>query len=111
MFKWNNGRQGGDYQNMKIISCKWFDLYLIRFKAGFKLPVHVDAVTGRTHHRLNIRLYGEDAYFGDYIWKWWRFIHFRSDQPHGTDKLKRNRMLLSIGWTKPLKDEQHDNNS
>lgn len=99
-FKWNNGRQGGAYQNMLLFSCRFFDCYLIKFKSGFKLPIHVDEVTDKQHYRMNFLIYGEDAYEGNHIFRWRRIVIFRPDQPHGTKKLNRKRLLFSIGWTR-----------
>jgi hypothetical protein len=96
--RWEQGRQGGGYQKVKLFSCRYLDCYIIKFPAGYRLPTHVDEVVGKRHYRLNVLLRGEDAYQGAYIWKLWRFICFRSDQPHGTLTLTRVRTLLSFGW-------------
>lgn len=94
---WEVGRQGQGYRKKRIFSFINVDMYLIAFDKGFKLPMHTDAVSGKKHYRLNILLKGEDAYIGNYIFKFWRIILFRSDQIHGTVELTRDRLLLSIG--------------
>lgn len=96
---WQDGRQGKGYSKLCLAKCRWFDCYLIRFSAGFQLPVHSDEVTGKRHYRLNILLRGEDAYVGDSIFRWWRIVLFRADQPHGTTLLSKDRLLFSIGWS------------
>lgn len=103
--KWITGRQGGKYKKLPLICCRWFDSYLLKFDKGFKLPMHTDKVEDKKHYRLNILLYGEDVYIGEHIFRWWRIVLFRAEQPHGTEYLTRNRMLLSIGWCRKSKGE------
>lgn len=97
--RWENGRQGEGYQKLKVFGILGCDCYLIRFWPGYQLPMHRDEVVGKRHYRLNILLRGEDAYVGLHIFKWWRFILFRSDWMHGTLRLNEPRLLLSFGWT------------
>lgn len=98
MMKWIDGRQGGGYKKLPIIRCRFFDCWLIKYNAGFELPIHCDEIVGFVHHRLNILIYGEDAYIGESDWKVWRVTKFVSSLPHGTTKLSRPRLILSFGW-------------
>lgn len=97
---WIPGRQGGDYWKLPVIQTKWFDTWLIKFAPGYELPPHFDPVDGKIHYRCNIRLYGEDAYRGAYLFRFWRIIVFRADRLHYCIKLTKPRMLLSIGWAR-----------
>ena len=96
--KWQKGRQKGQYEKLKLFSFICIDCYLIRYKPGYQLPMHIDKVEGKKHYRLNILLKGEDAYVGEYLFKIGRVVCFRSDLLHGTTKLTKKRMLLSFGW-------------
>jgi hypothetical protein len=98
-FVWKIGRLNGLYEKMCLFSWRKFDCYLIRFQKGFQLPLHTDpAPNGYIHNRLNILIYGDDAYVGNYVWKFWRIMFFNAGMVHGTCMLTRPRMLLSFGW-------------
>lgn len=59
LWRWEHGRQGTGYQKMLLIACPWplaFDLYLLKYPVGTKIPPHRDPVKGRRHYRLNIEL-------------------------------------------------------
>jgi len=103
IFRWGDGRLSGSYKKLKLLHTIWFDTYLIKFYRGYHLPIHIDPIRGYKHYRLNILLKGEDAYIGEYIFKWGRIIVFEASLPHGTTTLSKDRLLLSIGWKR--KDE------
>jgi hypothetical protein len=98
MFNWIPGRQSEQYEKLKIFSFWFLDCYLIRYQAGFQLPIHTDPVENKKHYRLNIVLRGENAYVGNYIFKFYRIVCFRSDLPHGTKIITKPRLILSFGW-------------
>lgn len=100
--KWHPGRQNPSYEKFMLWNFWRCDCYLIRYKAGSAVDWHFDPCKeGYKHYRLNIRIYGEDAFLGRVIWRWWRFILFRPDITcHAVKRLKSRRLILSIGWLK-----------
>lgn len=87
---------------MLLLQASAFDCWLIRYPAGFELPVHTDPLTGAVHWRLNILLRGEDNFHGDHAWKIGPLTCFQSSKPHGVLRTSRPRLILSIGWKRSV---------
>jgi hypothetical protein len=78
------------------------DCRLLRYKTGAIFPPHNDIVDGYAHYRLNIFLRrGEGGKFvcDNPIWKWWRFVLFRSDlEEHSVEEVTKGpRYVLTLG--------------
>lgn len=68
--------------------CLWqgasSDAYIIDYPVDSYVPVHTDPVPGKEHHRLNIRLCGDQAFSAYldpeseiHVKLWWIFLKFR----------------------------------
>ena len=109
---WEQGRQKTGYLKKCLINSKLFkfDMYLLKYPLGSKIPKHVDSaiIPFHEHHRLNIILVqpesGGDFYINDEKQKG-RFHKFRPDlhEHHVTEITKGYRLVLSIGWNKMKK--------
>lgn len=105
-FNWQPGRQGTGYQKLKIAQGKWWDCWLIYYRPGDGIGWHRDDVPdGKSHWRINIRLWGEDTFRAEPeychhpIYTFWRGVLFRPDLiPHRVEVSTKSRLMLSIGW-------------
>ena len=97
--KWEKGRQNSGYFKKKLMEWKFIDLYLLKFPAGASVPTHKDPVKNKTHIRFNVLLKGDNTFKCEkYIFKFWRFVLFRSDKyKHSLGKVDRDTYLLSLG--------------
>lgn len=107
--KWQDGRQGGGYQKLKIFESKLLkcDCYLIRYKVGQGVKVHKDEVPYHRHWRVNVLL--KRAKSGGTFFRWTkdllkfdqqsRVVVFRPDMDsHGvTPVAEGERLVLSFG--------------
>lgn len=113
--RWVPGRQGTGYKKLPLLFGRLrdhhFDLYLVHYPPGSEVPIHLDPVDGKEHHRANLRLFGEDAFEvleGEFhllnIPKPYRFgplTVFRPDLlDHAVRRVSRHRLILSFGWTR-----------
>lgn len=105
MFKWIQGRQDTGYYKMPIWVSKYFkfDIYLLKFEAGVKVPWHRDPAATGKHFRLNVYLSnpggGQLLLKGDSIFNN-RFFHlFRPDiVEHAMTEVEGGTLyMLSIG--------------
>lgn len=108
MFKWVQGRQHSGYWKCRLLYSKFFrfDLYLLKFEAGVRVPWHKDPVkNGGRHFRLNIYLSnpgggkllleeGKKAIFSNRL-----FHFFRPDEiEHAMTQVEGGTLyMLSIG--------------
>lgn len=103
-WKWVNGRQGGTYKKMLLAQLwKYFDVYLIKYQAGYEMPEHTDVVPHGHHYRTNIILYGGGKFeCKNVIFNLFnRVIFFRPDiEPH-TVTCPNDRLVVSIGFVVP----------
>jgi hypothetical protein len=75
-----------------------WDLYVIDYPPGTSIPTHTDPVPGRSHWRANLRLWGEDAFDGESVFRIGPLVVFRPDvMPHAVSTVKRRRVLISFG--------------
>jgi len=112
-FKWQTGRQSSGYSKITLLESLWplpFDLYLLKFPEGSKIPEHVDAADeGFRHFRLNIILKkshsGGEFLSESSIINWSRIKFFRPDvSKHSvTQVVGGSRYVLSFGFL--LKDK------
>lgn len=101
LFTWIKGRQESGYRKMCLFQFNKSDCYLIHYPVGSSIPTHTDPVPTHKHYRFNLRLLGEDAYVGDYIFKIGRLIFFRPDiMPHSVKQVSSERYILSFGFVK-----------
>lgn len=101
--QWLPGRQGTGYRKLLLFQSKrfYFDAYLIDYSPETYIPTHTDPFPGRRHFRLNITLFGEDAFRGTAIFATKRIKLFRPDiAPHSVERVSKRRMVLSIGWAR-----------
>jgi hypothetical protein len=112
--RWQVGRQRGGYDKLLLLSSAIlpFDIYLLRYRKGSYVDLHIDPVEeGEKHFRLNIELWRADegGIFevpkygpgrGGPIFKWGRVTLFRPDKlDHSVTEIKAgSRWVLSIGW-------------
>lgn len=104
-FHWELGRQGSGYWKMLLGQGSWWDCYLLKYPPGTIIAPHKDPVEGKRHFRLNLVLWGEQT-FGSWTWilNWGRLVLFRPDiSTHWVNSSERLRLVLSIGWVRPLK--------
>lgn len=101
-FKWEEGRQGSGYFKMKLLEWKFFDLYLLKFPTGTKVPPHTDKVKLKKHYRFNWLLKGKDTFLcPKTLWRKWRFVFFRPDRVlHALNTVQEDTYILSLGWVK-----------
>lgn len=107
-FKWQTGRQSSGYSKVTLLESMWplpFDLYLIKFPEGSKIPEHIDAVDeGFRHYRLNIILKksqsGGEFLSETSIIDWPRVKFFRPDisKQSVTQVVGESRYVLSFGF-------------
>ena len=99
---WEEGRGLTGYWKMLLCKLSFFDTYLIYYPPGSQIKTHVDPVQkGYEHFRANFLLKGEDAYVGDYLFKFWRLVVFRPDiMPHSVKEVLSERYVLSFGFMK-----------
>lgn len=106
--RWTKGRQGTGYEKLKIFEMGHsriggIDAYLLLYKPGDSIPVHVDPVPGKRHYRLNLTL--RNAKEGGELWvektiiKLGPLTIFRSDlAKHAvTPLITGTRLVLSLG--------------
>jgi hypothetical protein len=92
------------HADMFVFWCKLHtDCRFLRYKTGAIFPPHNDPVENYSHYRLNIILRkGEGGKFicENPIWKWWRFVLFRSDlEVHSVEEVTNGpRYVLTFGW-------------
>lgn len=78
---------------------KFLHICLLKYSARTSWQPHKDPVDGYKLFCFNILLKGEDVFFGECIFRFWRFSFFRPDKIwHGCEFMNKNRMVLSIGW-------------
>ena len=113
LWKWERGRQASGYHKMLICGAKWplvFDMYILKFPKGCKIPKHTDKVKVGRHFRLNFILKqakkGGVFLCAQPIFESSRIKLFRPDiTPHEVTEVKQgNRYLLSVGWI--MKDKR-----
>lgn len=103
--KWEAGRQGTGYRKLLLAGSKRWDLWLLDYPSGSHVPEHVDEVKGFRHYRVNVRLFGEDAFEpvdrrDRRVLRIGRMAFFRPDVvKHAVWKVDRRRMVLSLGFT------------
>jgi len=102
MRRWQTGRHGTRYRKLLLAQGRSWDLYVIDIAAGTSIPTHVDRVPGRRHWRMNIRLWGDDGFRGDVVFRVGPLVVFRPDITlHSMDKVGWRVILLSFGFTRP----------
>ena len=108
-WQWELGRQATGYHKMLGCSGKWpfiFDMYILKFPEGCKIPKHTDKVKDGRHFRLNVVLkqakIGGSFLCDKPIFETRRVKLFRPDiMPHEVTEIERgSRYVLSIGWVK-----------
>lgn len=106
-WRWRPGRQGTGYRKLLLAQGRRWDLYLLDYPVGSYVPPHTDPADGKRHHRLNVRIWGEDTFrswdigsrIGERPRSGSRFVLFRPDELlHAVDASPRRRVLLSLGW-------------
>lgn len=106
---WTKGRQNDSgYFKKLLFKTSFMDCYLLKFEEGSFIQPHIDPVSDKEHHRLNIILKkakdgGEFVCDNIVINK--RFIYFRPDMSeHSVKRVnKGKRYVFSIGWAKKPK--------
>lgn len=112
------GRQGTGYEKMILMQSQWpipFDVYLLRFKVGSKIPAHVDEVEYGDHYRLDIILKHAKS-GGQFICntmikdrRWLKLFRPDKHVHELTPITKGTRYVLSIGWLKnPIRKNNND---
>ena len=112
--KWINGRQGGNYQRLTLISNHLlkFDMHILRMKPNSYIKPHIDIIPihlrnqgYNTHTRINIVLRKAKAGGGLFTSRTYhngtskRVIKFRPDiETHSVSTTQSTRYVLSIGW-------------
>ncbi len=97
--KWERGRQGTGYFKLDLARGRRWDLYLLRYPPGSRVPPHRDPVPGKEHWRANLLLWGEDTFEGRAIFRLPRLVVFRPDiTEHEVRAVSRLRLVLSMGW-------------
>lgn len=109
LFQWQQGRQQTGYDKMRLAIVRWpvaFDVYLLRFKQGSEIPLHMDEIKDGEHHRINIILKNAQE-GGDFmcecpIFESKRIKYFRPDiSAHQVSKVvKGTRYVFSVGWVR-----------
>lgn len=109
LWRWEGGRQDSGYEKLLLLGARWpirFDLYLLRFREGAYIPLHVDKVKSGRHFRLNIVLrkakLGGEFLCSSPIFESSRVKYFRSDiSEHSVSKIEAGtRYVLSLGWVR-----------
>ncbi|HEY3254677.1 MAG TPA: hypothetical protein VGJ91_12040 [Polyangiaceae bacterium] len=101
--RWERGRQGTGYFKLRLAQGRRWDLYLLRYPPGSSVPPHRDPVPGKKHSRANLLLWGEDAFEGRAWLRLPRLVVFRPDiTEHEVAPVSRLRLVLSLGWVRPL---------
>lgn len=84
-----------------------FDLYVLRYPKGSRVPAHIDPVAGGRHFRLNLVL-REAARGGHFsctqpLFETRRIKVFRPDlSEHAVSEIEQgSRLVLSLGWVLP----------
>ena len=96
--RWQPGRQGTGYRKLLLAQGQRWDLYVLDYPPGTSIPTHTDPVPGRRHWRVNLRVWGQDAFEGDAVLRVGPLVVFRSDvMPHGVSTVHRRRVLVSFG--------------
>jgi hypothetical protein len=54
--RWESGRQRSGYAKLLLVEGGCFDVYLLKFPPGSRVPPHRDALAGARHYRLNLVL-------------------------------------------------------
>jgi hypothetical protein len=116
--KWEGGRQNGGYRVLTLINNKRikFDMHLIHYPTGSRIPPHVDQANfDQRHYRLNIEVKrpkaGGKFECENCIFRWWRIALFRPDRNlHMVTKVEAgSRYVLSFGWLRrPAKQSLRD---
>jgi len=97
--KWISGRQGTGYRKLLLWQGNRWDCYLVDYPPHTHIPTHTDPVLGKKHYRLNILLWGEDAFRGTTLFASKHLKLFHPDiSPHSVEEVSRRRLILSIGW-------------
>jgi hypothetical protein len=105
--KWEEGRQNSGYRVLTLVkSLRFkFDMHLIHYPTGSKIPSHKDKANfDQRHYRLNIEVKrpkeGGKFVCDKCIFRWWRIALFRPDiQTHSvTEITKGTRWVFSMGW-------------
>lgn len=98
---WELGRQGTGYLKRKLGQGKTWDLWLLKYPKGSKIPWHTDPVEGKRHWRLNIVLWGPQSFRGETFMQLWGVVLFRPDiMTHKVKGVNRVRYVLSLGWVR-----------
>jgi hypothetical protein len=83
---------------MLLAQGRRWDLYVLDYPPGTRIPTHVDPVPGRRHWRANLVLWGERAFEGDAVLRLGPLVVFRPDvMPHAVARVTRRRVVLSFG--------------
>ena len=109
IFRLKKCRQQSGYDKMPLILFSWpirFDVYLLRFPTGSKIPAHIDPNKAGKHFRMNIVLkqakLGGKFFCEQPIFETQRIKFFRPDLHfHSVSEIiSGTRYVLSIGWIK-----------
>ena len=99
--KWEEGRQGTGYLKRLVGQGKTWDLWLLKYPKWSKIPWHTDPVDGKRHYRLNVVLWGPQAFRGETLLAWGPVVLFRPDiMTHKVKGSNRVRYVLSLGWVR-----------
>ena len=108
-WRWSPGRQGTGYEKKLLMRNRLllpFDVYLLRYRVGARVPSHIDPVEGKRHFRLNWEVWRASEGGGfrceRTICSFWRWRLFRPDvAPHEVTEVTRGvRYVLSLGWVR-----------
>lgn len=101
---WKLGRNNTGYYKMLLFQWLWilpFDLYLLNYPSGTRIPEHSDVVPGYRHYRCNLILKKSDSggelITDHYLYNSDRLKIFRSDKPHEVTAVLGSRYVLSLG--------------
>lgn len=109
LWRWQNGRQKDcEYKKFPLwyfkINDKFgFDAYILRYKAGSHLPLHIDPIENGYHWRMNIgwgnSKFKCSKYYGFKLGKLSLYI-FRSDMYFHSLDVLGNTVKLSFGFAR-----------
>lgn len=118
LFRWQNGRQEGNYRIFPIIYSTRFkvDMHLIFYPTGSEIRIHKDPVMfTQRHYRLNLEIWrairGGVFNCSNCILRTRRLALFRPDlEEHNVTKIEEGcRVVFSIGWLRaPSKESLRD---
>lgn len=105
--QWKDGRQGSGYAKFLLLTGMFplpFDCYILKYKEGSFISLHVDKVDSGKHYRLNVVVKAPEK-GGVFtcekcIFKFWRVAFFRPDMyEHAVSKIERgSRYVFSFGF-------------